>query len=87
MNAKTLEWDGEKNVGALCHWYDFEHDKQNLSGLLKQVEISIHGFHPCRFYVSSVPPPQLTYDIEKNIVKLLDAMISNLNQYTSQYVF
>ena len=87
MNATILEWDGEENVGALCHWYDFEHDKQSLSGLLKQVEVSIHGFHPCHFYVCSVPPPQLTYDIEKSIVKLSDATVFNLNQYTSQYVF
>lgn len=83
MNATILEWDGEENVGALCHWYNFEHKKQNLSGELKPVEVSIHGFHPCNFYVCSVPPPQL----DMCIVKLSDVTVLNLKQYTSQYVF
>lgn len=83
MNATILEWDGEENVGALCHWYNFENKTQNLSGKLKPVEVSIHGFHPCHFYVCSVPPPQL----DMSIIKLSDVTVLNLKQYTSQYVF
>ncbi len=49
-------------------------NQQNLSGELKQVEVSIHGFHPCHFYVCSVPPPQL----DMCIVKFSDVTVLNL---------
>ena len=91
MNETILEWEDDENVGALCHWYNFEHNRQKITGKLIQVEVSVHGFHPCRFYVCSVPPPQLVFDNDESCVCLSDVTVynlaENLAQYNKQHVF
>ena len=54
-----FEWDGQdKNVGALCTWYNFERlTNGNLTGILKECNEFTYGFHSCRYYVCSCPPP------------------------------
>ncbi len=53
------EWDGSnKNVGALCTWYNFERlTTGELTGILKECNEFTYGFHSCRYYVCSCPPP------------------------------
>lgn len=52
------EWIDEENIGALCVWYSFEKRGNDLTGRLLETIVSSHGFHPCQYYVCSVPPPK-----------------------------
>ncbi len=50
-------WDGEKNVGAQCDWYCFDHVNQQLTGRLIEQPMFAHGYHCCSNYICSLPPP------------------------------
>ena len=64
LDKRILEWeyDGDqKNVGALCIWYQvvWDSDEKNIQSELKDITVSSHGFHPCETYVCSFPPPTI----------------------------
>ncbi len=48
----SAEMNGE-NVGALCNWFTLDMS----TGELQTISGINHGFHPCSFYVVSIPPP------------------------------
>jgi len=58
MKQIIYKWDGEKNVGAQCDWYCFDHVNQQLTGkrLIEQPMFA-HGYHCCSNYICSLPPP------------------------------
>lgn len=55
-NVYNWSFNGETSgeiVGALCNWYSLEIG----TGHLRSVRGIIHGFHPCAYYINSIPPP------------------------------
>jgi hypothetical protein len=57
MKQIIYKWDGEKNVGAQCDWYSFDHVNQQLTGRLIEQPMFAHGYHCCSNYICSLPPP------------------------------
>ena len=57
MKQIIYNWDGEKNVGAQCDWYCFDHVNQELTGRLIEQPMFAHGYHCCSNYICSLPPP------------------------------
>ena len=53
------EWTKEtKNVGALCSWYSITFSDDSLN--VKELISVVHGLHPLKLYVCSVPAPNLS---------------------------
>jgi len=42
-------------IGVLCDWYSLDMS----SGKLESVSNLLHGFHPCSFYIASIPTPKM----------------------------
>ena len=58
LKKRIWEWDeGVPDIGVLCAWYEIECKNRKITGSLKQMYATSHGFHPCSNYVCSVPPP------------------------------
>jgi len=72
MNDET---DTEE-VGVLCDWYSLDMS----SGKLESVPNILHGFHPCSFYIASIPTPQ--YAVSADGVKSHSVPIEILNSIT-----
>ncbi len=60
-------------VGVLCDWYSLD----TSSAKLESVRNILHGFHPCSFYIASIPTPQ--YAVSADGVKTHSVPIKILN--------
>lgn len=61
VEKRILEWDpsGEGvNLGVLCIWYEIVWDTiSEEQCAIKDITVFSHGFHPCKKYICSIPPP------------------------------
>ena len=62
VKKQIFNWEGEKNVGAQCDWYCFDHVNQQLTGRLIEQPMFAHGFYCCIKYICSLPPPVINYE-------------------------
>ena len=81
-NSFVSECRGDEtiDIGALCHWLDFERKKGKLTGNLIRTSMFNNGYYPCKYYKCSCPTPkqvkvdgQLCLTFNQSIVSQLSA--------------
>ena len=81
-NSFVSECRGDEtiDIGAICHWLDFERKKGKLTGNLIRTSMFNNGYYPCKYYKCSCPTPnqvkvdgQLCLTFNQSIVSQLSA--------------
>lgn len=82
------EWDGKKSaveeeVGAICAWYEFQKNNNNLTGVLKESNLFTYGLHSFKFYICSCPPPYFSSEnnellLPSEVIDLLSTLFDHI---------
>ena len=74
----------EDNIGVNCTWYQFDQQgpkSKKISTTGRQLNVVVHGFHPCSTYVCSLPPPETP---EFQIIRFCDEIVKEVTAILSK---